>query len=249
MRLPQIIASQRSRTIKFLGTTSLIFGLLVVGTHRDAALSQGALLSAPKSTQSHQSHQSQTKAEEPQVAGMRILYVYEYTTAGSAYVEKVVLLFDDGSFTTDFSTLVEGVNTPAGGGRIATSRQENPRKWGVWRTDPENDFMYKFSYQSEWRDNTAISSLPMTTDRRLTGCYTAQSTSNAALSFGTFCFTDNGYFLSGANESRRGGGYIINGPFIALKYLDDNTLIINYIGIYSSDQQISINGAVYTKQN
>lgn len=246
MKLHNTAVSRRARKRKLSAAFSLCLGLLIVGIHQSTAFSQ----SSTQGTHLSEYDLHQTKSEEPQVAGLRIVYVYETTTAGAAYVRKVFLLFNDGTFTRDFKTLVAGLNSSANGGNVARSRRENPRQWGEWRIDPENDFMYKFSYQSEWRDHAATPSLPTTSDRRLEGCYTAQSTVNASRSFGTYCFTETGFFLSrDSNATERARGiYTIQEPFLFTK--DENeTVAVNYVGIYGSGKEISIDGTVFTQQN
>lgn len=246
MKLLNTIPNHHSKPIKLSAVFSICLSLLITGAHHGPAFSQ------PSSPKPHASayDKHQTKAEEPQVAGLRTVYVYEATTAGASYVRKVFLLLDDGTFTRDFETLAAGLSTPANGGNIARSRRENPRQWGEWRIDPENDFMYKFSYQSEWRDHASTPSAAVTPDRRLEGCYTAQSTINAARSFGTFCFTENGYFLErGSNATERARGiYSIQEPFLVTKDENEN-VVVSYIGVYGSGEEISINEAVFTQQS
>lgn len=238
--------AMKHKAIKLFGSAALILGLFVASTERSPAFPQ----IVPEGSQIAEREKYQTKQTEPQVAGLRIVYSYETTTAGAAYVRKVFLLFDDGTFTRDFNTLVAGLNSSAYGGNVAVSRRENPRQWGEWRIDPENDFMYKFSYQSQWRDDAATASVPTISDRRFNGCYTAQSTANAARSFGTICFTEDGYFREGQSnaEERQQGIYIVQEPFLFRKYTDE-TVTVNYIGVYGSGEEISIDGAVFTEQN
>lgn len=235
-------ATRHSRTVKFLRAASLLCGLILPVTQSKLAFSQ-PLSEGPQIKEALISHESkqQTKAEIPAIVGFRIIYVYEHRATGTAFYERVVMLFEDGTFTRDFDTLIASNS-------IVTSQQENPRKWGEWRTDSQEGFMYRHSYQDEWRDNTAISSQSVADGYLLEGCYNAQSTANATRSHGRFCFDNNGLFVTGSPSGVTVGMYQIKGNQIGMLY-EDETLVVNYFGMYSSGQLITMNGRVFTKED
>lgn len=223
-----------NRAVKFLGVTSLLFSLILMGFFGKAAFSQ-------ISSQASQGSKQQAKAEALEIVGFRILYVYEYRATGMGIYERVVMLFNDGTFTRDFDTLLASES-------IDTSRQQNPRKWGVWRTDPEKGFMYMHSYQNEWRGDTAVASQSVPDGHLLEGCYNARSTTGATRSYRRFCFDENGLFVTGRSSEVIRGLYQIQGNHIGLLY-EDGTLVPNFFGSYSSGRIITLNGTVYNQEN
>lgn len=231
------IATLSRRTVKFLGAASLLCSLMLLTTHSKTAFSQ----LAPQNIQISQESKHQTKSETPEIVGFRIAYVYEYGFGGPAYYERVLMLFDDGTFTRNLSALSSGES-------LVASRQNSPRKWGEWQIGPENDFTYRYSNQSGWLDHASYSSLPLTEGLRLDSCYTALSTTNAANTHGTFCFADNGYFNYRIGDRNKVGAYAIKENRIGMLY-DDGTSEVRFFGIYSDDVLISLNGIVFTRQN
>ncbi|MEL7332659.1 MAG: hypothetical protein AAFN12_10430 [Cyanobacteria bacterium J06560_2] len=233
-----LLDDYRSRAVTILGAATLLGSLVWIGACNKTALSQPASAEIQVSGVS----QPQTKTDAvPEIVGFRVLYIFEYGFGGAAYYERVLALFDDGTFTRDFSGLLSGEG-------VASSRQNNSNRWGEWRIGPENDFTYKYSGQSNWRDDASYSSLPIVEGLRLNDCYTALSTTNAARTYGTYCFSDNGSVTYRIGDRVKRGEYAARSGFIGLAY-EDGTTDVNFFGVYSDGLLISMNDLVLTRQN
>lgn len=193
---------------------------------------------------------------------IRIIYTYEYTTAGSALVSRAAAIYKDGTFTRDFAGVAEYGE--------ADSMQRNPRLWGTWRTNSGGEFEYRYSYSNDWRK--PIASVPSinndsASEQTLQGCYTSQYSvalsGASSLSFNTFCFDANGNVSNqrirsaDSNAGTAGSQRRLTGRYLAIGNLIGIGLggnpEIQTLGVYGDTSetavQISINGTVFNRND
>lgn len=154
-----------------------------------------------------------------------------------------VMTFTDGTMTTNVSKVLSK--------GVASSKRDNPNRWATFTLNKRDKIIARFpNTRAPRKYFNSDPSILMSSDYKLTGCYSSQSVSSvgvtgtagssASISFGTFCFNRNGRFSNdrsfaigstgsgstslGTSTGGSHGTYKISGNTVVFNYANGKVL-------------------------